>query len=97
MYRSFAPTAAVLPTRAAPGTDLLGLVLVLLLATEIRLVHFQGSDERPGPYLRCLAEPELPDPIPDTPENIMKAFIKTPPRKRVKWKFVQERDKKQAP
>ena len=42
-------------------------------------------------------EHKLPDPIPDTPESIMKAFIKTPPRKRKDWKFVQERDKKQAP
>ena len=36
----------------------------------------------------------MPEPIPDTPENIMKAFLKTPPRKREDWKFVQERDKK---
>ena len=42
-------------------------------------------------------EHKLPDPISDTPENIMKAFLKTPPRKREEWKFVQERDKKQAP
>ena len=42
-------------------------------------------------------EHKLPEPIPDTPENIMKAFLKTPPKKREEWKFVQERDKKQAP
>ena len=35
---------------------------------------------------------KLPDPIPDTPENIMKAFLKTPPRKRKDWKFVQDRE-----
>ena len=39
-------------------------------------------------------EHKLPEPIPDTPENIMKAFLKTPPRKREEWKFVQEREKK---
>ena len=39
-------------------------------------------------------EHKLPEPIPDTPENIMKAFLKTPPRKRGDWKFVQKRDKK---
>ncbi len=39
----------------------------------------------------------LPEPIPDTPANIMKAFIKTPPKKRGEWKFVQKQDKKQAP
>ena len=39
-------------------------------------------------------EHKLPEPIPDIPENIMKAFLKMPPRKRKDWKFVQERDKK---
>ena len=38
-------------------------------------------------------EHKLPDPIPDTPENIMKAFLK-PPKKREDWKFVQEREEK---
>ena len=38
-------------------------------------------------------EHKLPDPIPDTPENIMKAFLKTPPKKREEWKFVQERNR----
>ena len=42
-------------------------------------------------------EHKLPEPIPDTPENIMKALLNTPPRKREDWKFVQERDKKQPP
>ena len=37
-------------------------------------------------------EHPLPEPIPDTPENIMKAFVSTPPRKREDWKFVQERE-----
>ena len=38
----------------------------------------------------------LPEPIPDTPENIMKAFIKTPPRERGDWKFVQKREEKDS-
>ena len=38
----------------------------------------------------------LPEPIPDTPENIMKAFVDTPPRKREDWKFVQKREDKDS-
>ena len=34
----------------------------------------------------------MPEPIPDTPENIMKAILATPPRKREDWKFVQKRE-----
>ena len=37
-------------------------------------------------------EHPMPDPIPDTPENIMKAFLRTPPRKRSDWEFVKERE-----
>jgi len=36
-------------------------------------------------------EHPLPEPIPDTPENIMKAFLNTPPRKREDWRFAQKR------
>ena len=39
-------------------------------------------------------EHKLPEPIPDTPENIMNAFLKTLPKKREDWKFVQEREEK---
>ena len=38
-------------------------------------------------------EHKLPEPIPDTPENIMKAFLKTPPKKREEWKFIQNRER----
>ena len=31
----------------------------------------------------------MPEPIPDTPENVAKAMMRTPPRKRDEWKFVQ--------
>ena len=34
----------------------------------------------------------MPEPIPDTPENIMKAILATPSRKREDWKFVQKRE-----
>ena len=41
-------------------------------------------------------EHPMPEPIPDTPENIMKAFVATPPRKREDWKFVQKRENKDS-
>ncbi len=38
----------------------------------------------------------IPEPIPDTPENIMKAILATPPKGRDEWKFMQERKRKRA-
>ena len=38
----------------------------------------------------------MPEPIQDTPENIMKALLDTPPRKREDWKFVQKREEKDS-
>ncbi len=35
-------------------------------------------------------ELQMPEPIPDTPENIMKAILATPPRRPEDWKFVEE-------
>ncbi len=34
-----------------------------------------------------------PDPIPDTPENIAKAILATPPKKPKEWRFVQKRER----
>ena len=34
----------------------------------------------------------MPEPIPDTLENVAKAVLTTPPRKRNEWKFIQEHD-----
>ena len=31
----------------------------------------------------------MPGPIPDSPENIMRALLATPPKKREKWEFMQ--------
>lgn len=36
----------------------------------------------------------MPEPIPDTPENIAKAILTTPPKKRSEWKFIQEQEAK---
>ena len=38
----------------------------------------------------------MPDQIPDTPENIMKAFLKTSPKKREDWRFLRERETRKA-
>ena len=34
----------------------------------------------------------MPDPIPDTPENIAKAVLTTPPKKPHEWKYMQRRE-----
>jgi hypothetical protein len=39
----------------------------------------------------------MPEPIPDTPENIAKAVLFTPPKKRDEWKFVQGHKAKLCP
>ena len=33
----------------------------------------------------------MPEPIPDALENVIKAFLDTPPRKRDEWRFAKER------
>ena len=35
---------------------------------------------------------KMPDPIPDTLENVIDAVLNTPPRKRSEWKFIQEHE-----
>ena len=31
----------------------------------------------------------MPDPIPDTPENIMRALVGTPPKKKGEWDYLK--------
>ncbi len=31
----------------------------------------------------------MPEPIPDTPENILRALVSTPPKKRKDWKYLK--------
>ena len=38
----------------------------------------------------------MPPPIPDTLENVAKAVLTTPPRKRNEWKFIQEHEEQAA-
>ena len=33
----------------------------------------------------------MPDRIPDTPENIMRALLATPPKKREEWDYLKEK------
>ena len=33
---------------------------------------------------------EMPEPIPDTPENIARALLTTPPKKRNEWEFLKK-------
>ena len=37
---------------------------------------------------------ELPDPIPDTPENIARVVLNTKPKKRGEWRFEKQRNRK---
>ena len=39
----------------------------------------------------------MPEPIPDTPENIAKAVLNTKPKKRDQWRFMQQRNSTAAP
>ena len=33
---------------------------------------------------------KMPDPIPDTPENIMRAVFDTPPKKPDEWEYMKQ-------
>ena len=34
----------------------------------------------------------MPEPIPDTPENIAHAIVTTPPKTRKDWRYVRDRE-----
>ena len=36
----------------------------------------------------------MPELIPDTPENVAKAILNTPPKKREEWDFIKEDEAK---
>ena len=38
----------------------------------------------------------MPEQIPDTPENVMRALVNSPPRKPDEWKFMQEFKRQEA-
>lgn len=37
-------------------------------------------------------EKEMPEPIPDTPENIMRSLLATPPKRRGDWDYLKQAD-----
>lgn len=51
----------------------------------------QGTREKGE--VRKVGRPPLamPEPINDTPENVAKAILSTPPKKRNEWRFMQQK------
>ena len=49
------------------------------------------TNDKPKPRGRPVEYP-LPAPIPDSPENIARALLATPPKKRSEWRHVRERE-----
>lgn len=37
-----------------------------------------------------LSKRKMPEPIPDTPENIMRAVLNTPPKPEDEWSYLQD-------
>ena len=37
-------------------------------------------------------EKPLPDPIPDTPENVARALVTTPPKEEGDWNYLKDRE-----
>ena len=44
-----------------------------------------GKPKRGRPLKRV-----MPEPIPDTPENIMRSILNTPPKKRDEWDYLKD-------
>ena len=34
----------------------------------------------------------MPEPIPDTPENIARAILNTPPKKKRDWRYIRDQE-----
>ena len=48
--------------------------------------------DKPTPKLRGRPiKNTMPEPIPDTPENIARALLTTPPKKEAEWDYLKER------
>lgn len=48
-----------------------------------------GNTSAPKPRGRPIEKP-LPEPIPDTPENIARALVNTPPKREDEWDYLKE-------
>ena len=45
---------------------------------------------KPQPKKRGRPSKAMPDPIPDTPANVVKALVTTPPKDPKDWKFLKQ-------
>ena len=50
-----------------------------------------SKDAQPPPQRGRPVEKPMPEPIPDTPENIARALLTTPPKKDGDWDYLKER------
>ena len=50
----------------------------------------QSDEDAPRQRVGRPAKP-MPEPIPDTPENVARALLSTPPKDRADWEFLRER------
>ena len=51
----------------------------------------EGPMVNPAPKRKPGRPPTpMPEPIPDTPENILKALLATPPKKREEWDYLKK-------
>ncbi len=49
------------------------------------------TDDKPK-RPRGRPEKPLPNPIPDTPENVMRAILNTPPKRDDEWDYLKKRE-----
>lgn len=51
-----------------------------------------GRDKKPDANRKRgrPVEREMPDPIPATPEEVMRALVETPPKADGEWKYIEE-------
>ena len=52
----------------------------------------KGKKPKEKPKLGRPVKRSMPEPIPDTPENIARAIVTTPPKKRDEWRFLKDLD-----
>ena len=67
--------------------------------TNLHLTHYDHGmyDEEHIDQYKDRPGLPLPDPIPDTPENVVKAILSTPPKSPTDWKFLKLKGKKSSP
>ena len=51
----------------------------------------QSNEEAPRRSVGRPPKP-LPEAIPDTPENVARALLNTPPKDKADWEFLRERE-----